>query len=149
MSRAIPKTQVAVQLVGKDELRLNRAKAVDRPGPHQMLARVEAVGLCFSDLKLLKQFDEHVRKSEVVSGLSPEALAEIPSYVPGARPTVPGHEVVCEIVAVGPDVRHHRVGERCLVQADYRELKTAGANAAFRRGWTCRQKGRLRATKFS
>jgi len=131
MSRAIPKTQVAVQLVGKDELRLNRAKAVDRPGPHQMLARVEAVGLCFSDLKLLKQFDEHVRKSEVVSGLSPEALAEIPSYVPGARPTVPGHEVVCEIVAVGPDVRHHRVGERCLVQADYRELKTAGANAAF------------------
>jgi hypothetical protein len=28
-----------------------------------MLAKVEAVGLCFSDLKLLKQFSEHSRKS--------------------------------------------------------------------------------------
>ena len=44
---------------------------------------------------------------------------------------MPGHEVACRIVAVGAEVEHHRVGERCLVQTDYRTLATRGANAAF------------------
>lgn len=87
--------------------------------------------MCFSDLKLLKQFSSHPRKSEIVQGLSPDALLEIPSYVPGEAPTVPGHEVVCRIVAVGCEVLHHRVHERCLVQTDYRALRTATSNAAF------------------
>ncbi len=126
-----PATQHAVQLIGPGELKLNPRKEVFLPGPHQILARVEAVGLCFSDLKLLKQFSRHVRKGEVVDGLSPEVLREIPSYVPGEKPTVPGHEVVCRIVAAGEAVRHHRCGERCLVQTDYRDLRTAGSNAAF------------------
>jgi threonine dehydrogenase-like Zn-dependent dehydrogenase len=34
-------------------------------------------------------------------------------------------------VAVGSDVTRHRVGERCLVQTDYRTLPTKGSNAAF------------------
>ena len=42
----IPKSQYAVQLVGPDELILNKAKDVPVPGPHQILCRVEAVGLC-------------------------------------------------------------------------------------------------------
>jgi threonine dehydrogenase-like Zn-dependent dehydrogenase len=96
-----------------------------------VLAKVEAVGLCFSDLKLLKQFGSHPRKSEVVSGLTADVLSQIPSYVPGDKPTVPGHEVTCRIVAVGDDVQHHKVGERCLVQTDYRGLPTADSNAAF------------------
>ncbi len=127
----IPETAWAVQLVGPDELSLNRAKPVPRPGPHQILARVEAVGLCFSDLKLLKQFSEHPRKGPVVSGIDPAALAELPSYVPGTAPTVPGHEVVCDILAVGAEVEHYAPGERVLVQADWRFLKTAGSNGAF------------------
>ena len=124
-------TQYAVQLVGKDELKLNREKAIQQPGPHELLLKVEAVGLCFSDLKLLKQFDGHGRKSEVVKGLSPEVLKEVQSYVPGNKPTVPGHEVVVRIVEVGSQVKHHQEGERCLVQTDYRDLKTAASNAAF------------------
>ena len=45
---------------------------------------------------------------------------------------MPGHEVVCRIVAVGEQVKKHKVGERCLVQTDYRQLPTAaGSNAAF------------------
>ncbi len=128
---ALPDTQFAVQLVGPGRLELNRSKPVPAPGNRQIVARVEAVGLCFSDLKLLKQFAEHPRKGPVVSGLSSEALAEIPSYVPGDRPTVPGHEAVCRIVAAGPDVKRHKVGERVLVQTDYRELRTAASNAAF------------------
>lgn len=129
--KTLPKTQYAVQLVGPGELKLNTAKPVTTPGPHQVLGQIESVCLCFSDLKLLKQFSEHPRKSEVLGGLTPEVLKEIPSYVPGGKPTVPGHEAVIRIVAVGNQVRHHKVGERCLVQTDYRAFVTAGSNAAF------------------
>ncbi|MCH8119629.1 MAG: alcohol dehydrogenase catalytic domain-containing protein [Planctomycetes bacterium] len=127
----IPKTQYAVQLVGPDELVLNKSKEVFNPGRHQILCRVEAVGLCFSDLKLLKQFSNHVRKSKIVSGIAPEVLKEIPSYVPGEAPTVPGHETVVRIEAVGPRVENFKPGERYLVQTDYRWLRTASSNGAF------------------
>ena len=126
---AIPTKQHAVQLVGPGQLRVNPDKEVFKPGPHQILAKVECVGLCFSDLKLLKQFDQHARKSEITAGLSIDILKDIPSYVPGNKPTVPGHEVACRIVAVGEKVKHHKVGERCLVQTDYRDLPTANSNA--------------------
>jgi threonine dehydrogenase-like Zn-dependent dehydrogenase len=128
---ALPASQNAVQLVGPGRLVLNRSKDVPQPGPHQIVVKVEAVGLCFSDLKLWNQFSAHPRKGEIVSGIAPEVLQQIPSYVPGELPTVPGHEVSCRIVAVGSDVTRHRVGERCLVQTDYRTLPTKGSNAAF------------------
>jgi threonine dehydrogenase-like Zn-dependent dehydrogenase len=131
MTAAIPTRQSAIQLIGPDKLILNRNKKIHPVGPHQILARVEAVGLCFSDLKLLKQFDRHARKSEVLSGIDKAVLSEISSYCPGDLPTVPGHETVCTIVCVGGKVRHHQVGQRVLVQTDYRWLKTAASNAAF------------------
>jgi L-sorbose 1-phosphate reductase len=131
MTTTLPQTQFAVQLAGPSDLRLNRAKPVVRPGAHEILLQIEAVGLCFSDLKLLKQFSAHPRKAEIVGGLAPEVLQRIQSYVPGERPTVPGHEVACRIVAVGDQVRHHRIGERCIVQADYRDLPTRNSNGAF------------------
>ncbi len=131
-STSLPETQYAVQLVGPSELRLNTSKVIPQPGPFEILVRVEAVGLCFSDLKLLKQFHQHVRKSEVVEGMDRAVLEQARNYVPQNQPTVPGHEVVGRIVAVGDQVKQHRVGERCLVQADYRQLPTAGgSNAAF------------------
>jgi threonine dehydrogenase-like Zn-dependent dehydrogenase len=128
---ALPASQNAVQLVGPGHLVLNRNKNVPQPGPHQVVVKVEAVGLCFSDLKLLNQFSAHPRKGEILSGIAPEVLEQIPSYVPGELPTVPGHEVSCRIVAVGSGVTRHKVGERCLVQTDYRTLLTKGSNAAF------------------
>jgi threonine dehydrogenase-like Zn-dependent dehydrogenase len=131
MNEKIPAKQYAVQLVGPDQLTLNTTKEVFRPGPRQVLAKVEVVGLCFSDLKLLKQFASHVRKGPVVSGIDLDLLKEIPSYVPDAAPTVPGHETVVRIVAVGPGVERHRPGERYLVQTDYRWIHTATSNAAF------------------
>ncbi|MFA5864819.1 MAG: alcohol dehydrogenase catalytic domain-containing protein [Phycisphaerae bacterium] len=127
----IPTTQYAVQLVGPSQLRLNKEKEVFQPGPYQLLAKVEAVGLCFSDLKLLKQFADHPRKSKILSGIEQEVLKTIPSYVPGDKPTVPGHEAVCRICAIGDKVRHHKLGERVLVQTDYRELRTANSNGSF------------------
>ncbi len=127
----IPETQYAVQLTGADTLELNESKPVHKPVGRQILAKVRAVGLCFSDLKLLKQFDQHPRKAPIVAGIEPAVLESLPSYVPGDKPTVPGHEVAAEIVAVGDEVQHHRVGELVMVQADYRPLKTAGSNGAF------------------
>lgn len=131
MDSRVPAKQCAVQLVGPDQLVLNKSKDVFKPGPHQILAQVEVVGLCFSDLKLLKQFAGHVRKGPVVSGVDPDILKEIPSYVPDAAPTVPGHETVVRIVAVGPGVAWPKPGERYLVQTDYRWVHTAASNAAF------------------
>jgi len=127
----IPQKQRAVQLVGPDQLQINEAKPVFEPGPHQVLGRVEVVGLCFSDLKLLKQFSGHVRKSPVTSGVDAAALQQMPHYVPGDKPVVPGHETVVRIVKVGPGVTRHKVGERFLVQTDYRWLPTTSSNAAF------------------
>ena len=131
MDYEIPASQCAVQLIGPDELTLNTNKAVDKPGPHQILCRVEAVGLCFSDLKLLKQFSSHARKTEILSGIEPSILEEIPSYVPGNAATVPGHEAVVRIWAVGTEVTAFKPGERYLVQTDYRWLPTANSNASF------------------
>ncbi len=127
----LPATEHAIQFTGPGEVVHNAAKPVHRPGPHQLVVQMEAVGICFSDTKLLNAFTAHPRKSEVLDGLAPEILAQIPSYTPGDLPLVPGHECAGRIVAVGEAVTHHRVGERVLVQTDYRHLPTAGANAAF------------------
>lgn len=128
---SIPATQHAIQIVGVDEIVVNDSKPVDQVGPTQLLLQVEACGICFSDTKLLHAFDSHPRKSDIVSGLSAEQLAEIPSYKPGAAATVPGHEPVGRIVAVGDAVTHFAVGDRVLVQADWKHLKTARSNGAF------------------
>lgn len=127
----IPTRQTAVQLVGPDRLTLNRDKAVARPGPRQILGRIECVGLCASDMKLLHQFDRHARKTPVLAHLRDEVLGQIPSYVPEGRPTVPGHEVVLRVLEIGAGVTSVAVGGRYLVQADFRDLKTANSNGAF------------------
>jgi NADPH:quinone reductase-like Zn-dependent oxidoreductase len=128
---SIPQTEHAIQLVGPDKLVLNTTKPVPQVGPHQVLVRIEAVGLCFSDLKLLKQFSAHPRKQPVESGIDQSVLGEIPSYVPGEKPTVPGHEGAARIVAVGDQVKNYKLGERVLIQTDYRTLLTHGGNASF------------------
>ena len=131
ITTAIPQKQRAVQLVGPDQLQINDSKAVFEPGARQILGRVEVVGLCFSDLKLLKQFSGHARKSPITTGIDPEALREMPHYVPGDQPTVPGHETVIRIVKVGAQVARFKPGERYLVQTDYRWLPTSNSNSAF------------------
>jgi len=131
MNNQIPDYQTAVQLIGPNELELNTHKPVNRPGPYQILGRIEVVGLCFSDLKLLKQFNSHVRKTPIISGIEQRALDEIPSYVPGDDPTVPGHETVVRIFAIGDKVKDIKMGGRYLVQTDYRWLPTGESNGSF------------------
>ncbi len=127
----IPKTEYAAQLVAADTIRLSSDKPVPEPGPTQVLCRIEATGICFSDTKLMHAFASHPRKGKVLTFLSADELAEIPSYVPGEAPTVPGHEACARVVAVGSAVKHHKVGDRALVQTDYRHMLTAGSNASF------------------
>ncbi len=131
MTIQIPETQHALQFVGVKEAVVNPAKPMYQVGPRQILLKVEACGICFSDIKLINAFDSHPRKSEIVGGLTAEELAEIPTYQPGDLPVVPGHEPVAVVVKVGDEVKDFKVGERFLIQADYRHLPTARSNAAF------------------
>ena len=127
----IPQTQYAVQIVAADEIALDTEKPVPVPGPTQILCKIEATGICFSDTKLLHAFASHPRKGEVLTFLSARELASIPSYVPGDAPTVPGHEACARVVAIGSEVKRHQVGDRALVQTDYRHMLTASSNASF------------------
>ena len=43
----------------------------------------------------------------------------------------PGHEPVVRVVKVGEAVTHFKVGDRLLVQADWKHLRTAKSNGAF------------------
>jgi len=127
----IPATQHAFVFTGPGAFVLDRAKPVPIPGPRQLLLRIGSVSLCFSDTKLLHSFGDHPRKAEVVGGVPLSVLDEISSYVPNDRPTVAGHEVSARVAAVGAAVTAFAVGDRVLVQPDYRSLPTPRSNAAF------------------
>jgi len=87
---------------------------VPMPGPYQLLARIDAVGLCFSDVKLIRAGGDHPR-------LYGRDLA--------ADPTIAGHEVSLTIVEVGERLGHRfRIGQRFVVQAD---IYYHGVNLAY------------------
>lgn len=91
-----------LESLGKD----GKPVSVQMPeiGPDELLARVDAVGLCFSDIKLITQGAQHPR----ISGRDLEN-----------DPTVPGHEASLTIVKVGEELKDRfSVGERYLIQAD-------------------------------
>ena len=128
-----PQTQHAIQFVGADQIVHNTAKVVVPLRDHEVRVRIDSCGVCFSDTKLLHAFDAHLRKAFVV-GVDDAVIAQLTAsaqYVPGTAPGVPGHEVSGRIVEIGSEVRCHSVGERVLVQTDYRHLPTPGSNAAF------------------
>jgi threonine dehydrogenase-like Zn-dependent dehydrogenase len=88
--------------------------AVEEIGPDEVLARVDACGLCFSDIKVIKQGGAHPR-------LYNRDLAN--------DPTVLGHEVAMTIVKVGADLAgEYAVGDRFVIQAD---IFWQGVNLAF------------------
>ena len=126
----VPSTQYAIQIVGKEEFVVNPAKPVDPVGPTQILLEVEACGICFSDTKLLHQFDSHPRKSDVVAGIDLDALKDIPSYHPNQEAVTPGHEPVVRVVQVGEAVTHFKVGDRLLVQAMVPSRNTSSSTSA-------------------
>lgn len=73
-------------------------------GPDELLVRHDAVGLCFSDVKVIRAGDQHPR----LQGRDMKA-----------KPVVLGHEVALTIVGVGENLKgKFKVGERYIIQAD-------------------------------
>jgi propanol-preferring alcohol dehydrogenase len=90
---AAPRTMRAWAVASPGPLDTQPLRQVDRPipvaGPRQVLVRVSACGVCRTDLHL--------------------ALGELAPRRPG---TVPGHQVVGRVAAVGGDVTGWQVGDR-------------------------------------
>jgi len=78
--------------------------ALREPGPDEIVVRHDAVGLCFSDTKILHAGPEHPR----ITGRDMRN-----------NPVVMGHEVALTVVKVGERrAEHFAVGDRFIVQAD-------------------------------
>jgi len=102
---AIPDRQKAWRLhaAGLENLRCDEIP-VSPPEANELLARVDAVGICASDHKMISQGPSHSR-------MQGRDLA--------ANPAIPGHEVSLTIVAAGGDLKgKFTVGDRYSVQAD-------------------------------
>ncbi len=86
---------------GTDQLAV-RCVPVPRPGRQQLLARVDAAGICTSVNKLIDQGAEH----PLMHG-----------WVPAKHPAIVGDEGVVTLVQVGDGLRDRwSVGRRCSVQ---------------------------------
>jgi threonine dehydrogenase-like Zn-dependent dehydrogenase len=105
----IPKTTLAWNVYGKGVESVGRAGRpepvpVQQPGPEQLLVRVDAVGLCFSDVKLIRLGGDHPK-------LYGRDLAHDPTRL--------GHEAAVTIVEVGANLRHRfQRGQRLAIQPD-------------------------------
>lgn len=98
-SYEIPETMKAWVLGDPDELTLVD-KPVPRPGPAEVLIRIDAVAICATDL-------------EIISGGTP---ALIEGELPFNKNFTPGHEFMGTIVELGPSVDEFAVGERVAVE---------------------------------
>jgi len=84
-----------------------------QPGPDELLVRHDACGLCFSDIKVIKQGQEHARIFKDMK----------------TDPVVLGHEVSMTVVQVGQNLRdQYKVGQRFIIQAD---IYKNGVNYAY------------------
>ncbi|MCC6444916.1 MAG: zinc-binding dehydrogenase [Armatimonadetes bacterium] len=78
--------------------------ALPEPGPEEILVRNDAMGICFSDIKIINLGPDHPR-------LQGRDLAK--------KPVVLGHEVSLTVVVVGENYRNRfKPGDRFIVQAD-------------------------------
>ncbi|MFW5857619.1 MAG: alcohol dehydrogenase catalytic domain-containing protein, partial [Planctomycetota bacterium] len=115
----LPETYLAWDLFGKGLEHLGRDGApvehpLRAPADNEVLLRVDAIGLCFSDTKLIWAGNEHPR----IRGRDLQA-----------DPTVPGHEAAMTVAAVGRDWQgRFHVGERYAIQAD---VYVGGEQKAF------------------
>jgi threonine dehydrogenase-like Zn-dependent dehydrogenase len=72
--------------------------------PDELLVRHEAVGICFSDIKIITQGPNHAR-------LQGRDLKK--------NPVVMGHEVALTVVGVGANLHEYfEIGQRFIIQAD-------------------------------
>ncbi|MDY0125453.1 MAG: zinc-binding dehydrogenase [Anaerolineaceae bacterium] len=83
------------------------------PGPDQILVRVDAVGLCFSDVKLIKQGGQHPKLYNRDLSVQPTRL---------------GHEAAFTVIKVGEELKNRfRPGQKLAIQPDIYVNKVATA----------------------
>lgn len=83
------------------------------PGPDQILVRVDAVGLCFSDVKLIKQGGQHPKLYNRDLSVEPTRL---------------GHEAAFTVVKVGDNLKERFTpGQKLAIQPDIYVNKVATA----------------------
>lgn len=119
----IPDTMRAVVTHGPHDYRLEEVP-VPRPGPGEVLAKVEACGVCASDVKCYKGAD-------MFWGGNGQ-----PRYV--QAPVIPGHEFIARAVALGEGAEEQhgvRVGDRVISE----QIVPCGGCRYCRRGqyWMC------------
>lgn len=87
---------------------------INEPGPDQLLIRVDAVGLCFSDVKLIKQGGNHPKLYGRDLSVDPTRL---------------GHEVSVTVIEVGADLQNtYSAGQRLAIQPD---IHVDGVSSAY------------------
>ena len=110
----LPETAPAwrVHGAGLDNLLLEQL-AVAPCGKEELLVRIDAIGLCFSDVKLIRAGESHPKIRH--------GLAE--------RPLIPGHEAVMTVIRRGRDVpAQFAIGSRWVIQCD---IFIGGESCAF------------------
>jgi L-iditol 2-dehydrogenase len=95
----VPETMRAWALFGPGDVR-RVEKAVPRPGPAEVLIKIEAVAICGTDIEIFRK--------------------GLPAMVEGGTPFngqhVIGHEYVGTVAALGPEVDEFAVGDRVVVE---------------------------------
>ncbi len=105
----IPATHLAWNLYGAGYEKLGRSQNPERlntpePAPDQILARIDSVGICYSDVKLINQGNRHPK-------LKGRNLTD--------NPVRPGHEVSFTVISLGKNLENQfNIGERFAIQPE-------------------------------
>jgi L-sorbose 1-phosphate reductase len=106
---ALPKLQYTWPLYGSGIEKLGKnGNAVQAPvpayGANELLMRIDAISLCFTDLKEIDQGENHPRLKE----------RDLQT-----NPIIPGHELSMTVVGVGAQLsQQYKVGDRYTIQPD-------------------------------
>merc|ERR1711971_53666 len=84
---SLPETMMAVVVHGKEDYRIEEVP-VPKPGPGEVLVKVEAVGICAGDAKTFTGAERFWGNG-----------ADVPQYV--EPPVIPGHEFSGRVVSLG------------------------------------------------
>ena len=95
----IPKTMKAWVLGNPEEL-IPVEKPVPKPGPAEVLVRVDAIAVCATDIEVLKH----------------GVPALVDGELPFNRGFTPGHEYMGTVVRLGPTVDEFEIGDRIAVE---------------------------------
>ncbi len=123
MTTTIPATMRAIVARAPHEWKLERVP-VPEPGPGELLVKVEACGVCASDVKAYKGAESYW------------GGPTMPAWV--KAPFIPGHEFIGHVAALGPDTAERlglAVGDRVTAE----QLVPCGACRYCVRGqsWMC------------